>query len=253
MKVQAISAFTDNYIWVLIDEQAGVCDCVDPGEAKPLLDWLKKNNLSLRAILLTHHHADHIGGVHELAQAYPNCTVYGPEDSRIPRVDAVVHAQDTIDLKPFHFKVLSNPGHTSSHISYFETNQKWLFCGDTLFSAGCGRVFDGTMEQLHASMQLFKQLPPDTKVFCGHEYTEQNLRFAHSVEPDNQDIKDYLHQLEKEPKKCTLPSTISLELLINPFFRTECETVKKYALSHGARSADSLNVFESVRNQKNVF
>jgi len=253
MDILPISAFLDNYIWVIPDHQTGVFDCVDPGDAAPILQFAKSSKLNLRTILLTHHHNDHIGGVAQLVKAYPSCVVYGPYDARIPYITRQVHEHEIIKTGHYTFKILSNPGHTSSHISYYEQQQGWLFCGDTLFSAGCGRVFDGTMEQLHQSLLLFKSLPPTTKVFCAHEYTAQNLRFAQSVEPGNQSIQHYAQKLKKNYQTCTLPSTLALELSINPFLRTDNQEVKKYALKHGASSESSLDVFRVLRNQKDRF
>lgn len=253
MTVLPIPAFSDNYIWTIIDNKAGAFDCIDPGEAQPVLDFAKKNHLKLRTILLTHHHNDHIGGVGQLISTYPDCIVYGPQDDRIPYISNPVQTNQIIQVGTCSFKVLFNPGHTATHISYYEINQAWLFCGDTLFSAGCGRVFDGTMEQLHQSMLLFKKLPPDTLVFCAHEYTLQNLRFAQTVEPENQAIKDYQQKIKTQSSSCSLPSNLSLELAINPFLRTDDKDVIQYALEHGALSDSSLNVFTTLRHQKNSF
>ena len=253
MTIDVVPAFTDNYIWLIIDEAAKVFDCVDPGDAKPVLEFAKQKHLKLRTILLTHHHADHIGGVHELVKDFPDCKVYAPNDARIPHKDIIVKENDIVSVGNYHFKVLSNPGHTSSHISYFEPKEGWLFCGDTLFSAGCGRVFDGTMEQLHQSLQMFKQLPAPTKVFCAHEYTLQNLRFAETVEPKNSEITKHIKQLRQQSQPCSLPSSIALECLINPFFRTEIPAVQDFALKHGAVHSDSLSVFRVLREEKNVF
>lgn len=253
MIVVAVPAFADNYIWMIVDKEAGVFDCVDPGEAKPVVDFMQKNSLGLRSILLTHHHNDHVGGVAELVQSNPNCQVYGPDDPRIGTVTHAVRKDDAIQLGHYCFKILSNPGHTSSHISYYEPHEGWLFCGDTLFSAGCGRVFDGTMEQLHQAMLLFKQLPPKTKVFCAHEYTLQNLKFAAYVEPQNSSIQKYIEQLEQNQPDCTLPSSIEAELKINPFLRTHESLVMDFATAHGARDISSLEVFRTLREQKNMF
>ena len=253
MTVYPIPAFSDNYIWAIIDKKAGAIDCVDPGEAGPVFAFAKTHNLKLRTILLTHHHNDHIGGVGQLIKKYPACVVYGPHDDRIPYITNHVQVNQSIQVGNYSFRVLSNPGHTSSHISYYEPQQNWLFCGDTLFSAGCGRVFDGTMEELHQSMLLFKKLPPDTKIFCAHEYTQQNLRFAQTVEPNNPAIKTHLQNLRQQSTSCSLPSTLDLELSINPFLRTENEEVINYALQHGAPSSGSLDVFKILRNQKNSF
>lgn len=253
MTVYPIPAFLDNYIWAIIDNKSNLFDCVDPGEAEPVLEFAKEHRLQLRSILLTHHHNDHIGGVGRLIKAHPNCVVYGPFDDRIPYITNHVVANDVIQVGKYTYNILFNPGHTATHISYYEPAQKWLFCGDTLFSAGCGRVFDGTMDELYQSMQLFKQLPADTKVFCAHEYTQQNLRFAQTVEPKNSDINNYLHQLKKSPSNCSLPSTLALELSVNPFFRTEVSSVINYALNHGAASSSPQDVFATLRTEKNNF
>lgn len=253
MTIIPISAFSDNYIWAIIDKEKGLFDCVDPGEAPPVLQFAKEQHLQLRSILLTHHHHDHIGGVGPLIHHAPNCTVYGPHDSRIPYINHHVSEHQTIHVGHYSFHILSNPGHTSSHISYYEAQQGWLFCGDTLFSAGCGRVFDGTMEQLHRSMELFKSLPPETEVYCAHEYTMQNLRFAETVEPHNQFIKMYIQKLHAQTNPCTLPSTIEMELSINPFLRTQSTEVQTYARHHGASSTNSLDIFAALREAKNNF
>ncbi len=253
MTVFPIPAFSDNYIWAIVDEEAKLFDCVDPGEAGPVLNYAQSNNLSLRAILLTHHHDDHIGGVGDLIKAFPSCEVYAPNDSRISNSKNVVTKNDTVQLGKNQYQVLSNPGHTATHISFFEPKQGWLFSGDTLFSAGCGRVFDGTMEQLHQSLLMFKDLPPSTKVFCGHEYTRQNLKFAQTVEPQNTNIKSYIEQLQQQTQLCSLPSTINLERLVNPFFRTNEPDVIEFAQNHGANSAESLDVFRVLRNEKDAF
>jgi hydroxyacylglutathione hydrolase len=252
MTILPISAFFDNYIWAIIDKNAGIFDCVDPGDAEPVLQFAHKNHLNLRTILLTHHHDDHIAGVSKLTKAYPSCIVYGPNDSRIPNVNRTVYKHQTVQVGQCVFKILFNPGHTSTHISYYEPQQEWLFCGDTLFSAGCGRVFDGSLEQLHQSIHLFKALPPSTKIFCAHEYTQQNLRFAQTVEPNNTIIQNYLQKLQDAPQ-CTLPSTLAVELQINPFLRTHEAEVQKFALQNGATSNDSLDVFKVLRQEKNVF
>ncbi|WP_133137251.1 hydroxyacylglutathione hydrolase [Legionella rowbothamii] len=253
MTIAPISAFTDNYIWAIIDKEAGAFDCVDPGEARPVRQFAKEHDLQLRSILLTHHHHDHIGGVAQLLHDAPHCTVYGPHDSRIPYINHHVSEHQTIKVGQCSFRILSNPGHTSSHISYYEAQQGWLFCGDTLFSAGCGRVFDGTMEQLHRSMELFKSLPPETKVYCAHEYTLQNLRFAETVEPHNQSIPMYIQKLRAQANPCTLPSTIEIELSINPFLRTQSPEVQTFAKHHGALSINPLDIFAALREAKNNF
>jgi hydroxyacylglutathione hydrolase len=253
MNVFPIPAFVDNYIWAIIDKEAGVFDCFDPGEANPVFDFAQAHQLKLRTILLTHHHNDHIGGVGQLIKTYSSCTVYGPIDTRIPYITKQVHENQSIHVGNHSFKILFNPGHTSTHISYYEPLQGWLFCGDTLFSAGCGRVFDGTMEELHQSMLLFKKLAPTTKIFCAHEYTLQNLRFAQSVEPLNETVQAHTLKLKQQASLCSLPSILNLELAINPFLRTDIKDVVLYAIEHGAISSSSLDVFRTLRNQKNMF
>ncbi|WP_131794446.1 hydroxyacylglutathione hydrolase [Fluoribacter gormanii] len=253
MTIYPIPAFSDNYIWAIIDKVAGAFDCVDPGDAEPVVQFARTNQLSLRSILLTHHHQDHIGGVNQLLKTYHSCTVYGPSDPRIPHVNNTMQEHQSIHVGKCIFKILFNPGHTSSHISYYEPQNELLFCGDTLFSAGCGRVLDGTIEQLHQSLHLFKTLPPTTKIFCAHEYTEQNLRFAQTVEPNNPVIQQYLNKIHSLPQTCTLPSTLELELSINPFLRTDKPEVQRYALTHGATSNNSLEVFRVLREEKNSF
>ena len=248
-----IPAFFDNYIWALIDESAAIFDCVDPGDAQPVLQFAQEKHLKLRSILVTHHHNDHIGGVKRLKEHYPSCIIYAPADPRIDSVTNPVQKGQLITLGSYSFQILANPGHTSTHISYFEPNKQWLFCGDTLFSAGCGRVFDGTLEQLHQSILLSKTLPKATEIFCAHEYTEQNLRFAQTVEPDNTEITSYLEHLKKNVSTCSLPSRLQKELMINPFLRTEIDDVQRYAVHHGARSIESLEVFRILREQKNQF
>ncbi|QMT60001.1 hydroxyacylglutathione hydrolase [Legionella sp. PC997] len=253
MNIYPIPAFSDNYIWAIIDKAAGTFDCVDPGDAEPVVQFAHTHQLQLDSILLTHHHHDHIGGVSQLLKVYPSCAVYGPNDPRIPNVNNRLCEHQSLRIGLCFFTILFNPGHTSSHISYYESSKGLLFCGDTLFSAGCGRVFDGTMEQLHQSLYLFKTLPPTTKIFCAHEYTEQNLRFAQTVEPNNQVIQQYLNKIHNSPRACTLPSTLELELLINPFLRTDEPEVHKYALAHGASSKNSFEIFRILREEKNVF
>lgn len=253
MEIIPITAFTDNYIWVILDQETGYFDCIDPGDAAPIRHFAKTQQVQLRSILLTHHHHDHIGGVAQLIDNNPTCHVYGPSDVRIPYINHHVAGNQTIHIGQYSFHILFTPGHTSSHISYYEAKQGWLFCGDTLFSAGCGRVFDGTISELHHSLALFKSLPSTTKIFCAHEYTMQNLRFAENVEPHNQQIKNYIHKLQAHKKTCSLPSTIEIELLINPFLRTNSVEIQHFALQHGAESNESLEVFKVLREAKNDF
>lgn len=253
MNIIPIRAFSDNYIWALINKEKARFSCVDPGDAKPVLDFAIKNNLQLESIFITHHHPDHIGGLKDLIEQNPSCSVFGPIDDRIPFITHHVTKDQLLELENYSFRILSNPGHTSTHISYFEPTQHWLFCGDTLFSAGCGRVFDGTIEQLYNSMLLFKTLPKTTQVYCAHEYTQQNLRFAQTVEPNNLEIKNYLAHLSQNLDTCSLPSPLAQELLINPFLRLEEKEVQEYAQKKGIVSTNLQAIFSLLREEKNKF
>lgn len=252
MNIIPIPAFKDNYIWLIVDENNNLAYCVDPGDAKPVIEFVSAKGLSLKAVLLTHHHWDHTGGVADLLSHYKALAVYGPDDSRIPTVNHLLTANTKQTIFSQQFLILPTPGHTSTHISLYEPKHKWLFCGDTLFSGGCGRVFDGTYEQLYDSLNLLKHLPPTTEIFCAHEYTRQNLRFAAMLEPKNQAIKRHAAQLANS-LSCSLPSTIALEKEINPFLRTDCETLKDYARCKGLTSADPFDIFKQIRLEKDSF
>lgn len=251
MKIIPLKAFKDNYIWVLIDEQNAYA--VDPGDSEPLLQFLHTEKLSLKAILLTHHHADHIGGVKDLLNYEPKLIVYGPHDSRMKPVTHPLKPGTTFSLASWQFIALGTPGHTNSHLSFYEKTQKLLFCGDTLFSAGCGRVFDGTMSELHHAIESIKALPDETKIYCAHEYTLQNLHFAARVEPDNQDIIAYIQFVNQNPLQCTLPSTIKMEKKINPFMRTNSISVQNYVVQQGGKTHNSLAIFTQLRQDKDNF
>jgi hydroxyacylglutathione hydrolase len=253
MNVVPIKAFTDNYIWLLIADNNQSAICVDPGAAEPVIHFLKENHLTLETVLLTHHHFDHVNGLSGLLDYNPLLNIYGPDDSRITGAPRLIADQSTFTLHNWQFHVLKTPGHTASHICFYESNYGLLFCGDTLFSAGCGRIFDGSTELLHTSLNLLKDLPEETLVYCGHEYTLQNLRFAGTLEPDNASIKAHYQHLSSEPARCSLPSTIALEKAINPFFRLNEETIKQYAQRRGCLGNDTLSVLRQLREDKNTF
>jgi hydroxyacylglutathione hydrolase len=253
VSIIALEAFNDNYIWVIINEKNHTMVCVDPGDATPVIEYAKINHLTLSYILVTHHHYDHAGGLKELIETFPGVIIFGPQDERIPLVNHVVKDEDVIHIPPFDFRILSIPGHTSTHICYQEPSNQWVFCGDTLFSGGCGRVFDGTMEQLYNSLQTLKALPDNTLVYCAHEYTRDNLRFAASIEPQNETITSYQKHLEEEPNSNSLPSKIGLEKRINPFLRTHEPSLAYISKQAGLDPKDSFKLFAYLRQQKDAF
>lgn len=243
MTIIALPAFQDNYIWVIKNQEDFIC--VDPGDASPVLAFAEQEQLRLSHILLTHHHADHVGGVRELKRYFPAVTVHN--------LFELTQKPEFIQLGQYRFNLLSTPGHTRTHVCYFEPNKHWLFCGDTLFSAGCGRVFDGTMDDLYASLQQLKQLPDNTKVYCAHEYTRQNLKFARTVEPHNQAIQGHLDYLETHPNQNSLPSRLSLEKQINPFLRTDKPEVHAFVKQHGGNAQTPEACFAYLRQAKDRF
>jgi len=258
--IVAIRAFTDNYIWVIRDHcQAAV---VDPGEAAPVLDYLRQENLKLIAILNTHHHNDHVGGNAGLLREFA-VPVYGPADEPIPTVTHRLkecndkESEEGCAYIPefsLSLRVLDIPGHTAGHIAYYGGNM--LFCGDTLFACGCGKLFEGTAEQMVYSLQKLSDLPNKTLVYCGHEYTLSNIRFARVVEPDNQALIERQAVVENLRKQNlpTLPSTIGLEKATNPFLRCQQPEVIKSASSHAGKSlSDPVSVFATLRDWKNHF
>ena len=232
LEISPIPAFDDNYIWLLREAGSEAAVVVDPGDEEPVLAALEGEGLQLTAILLTHHHGDHTGGVAELRTAYPGCRVYGPVDRRIAGVTDPVGEGDEVTPAGLEtlFRVLEVPGHTSSHIAYLTVeggDADALFCGDTLFACGCGRVFDGTFGQLAGSLQRIAGLPERTRVYCAHEYTLANLGFAKWVEPENPRLLER-EAVERERRAAgvpTVPSPLGDELATNPFLRTDVGSV----------------------------
>lgn len=250
-----VCAFKDNYIWLIRGGSPNRVAIVDPGDAAPVLDALAKQRLTPAAILCTHHHGDHVGGVEELLERY-DVPVYGPAREHIPTLTQRLHGGDRVrlDALGLEFDVLDVPGHTAGHIAYH--GHGLLFCGDTLFSAGCGRLFEGTAGQLHDSLTRLAALPPDTAVYCGHEYTAANLRFALTVEPDNADSRRHQQQVHelRARNMLTLPSTIGLERRINPFLRTAAPTVREaVAQWAGQQPASEVETFAFLRRWKDGF
>ena len=253
MKLIPLPAFDDNYIWMLHDGHRALV--VDPGDAQPVLDALQRENLQLQGILVTHHHADHTGGVAELRIA-TGAPVFGPYLETMPEPLRRVGAGDAVSLLGLSFKVLEVPGHTAGHIAYYTdgcAGAPVLFCGDTLFSGGCGRLFEGTPAQMQTSLAQFAALPPHTRVCCTHEYTLSNLKFALQVEPDNADLADYqAHCLAlREAQLPTLPSSIARELAINPFLRTTSPQILASLNRFDAAGAQTDGAFATLRRWKN--
>lgn len=252
--LQALPAFQDNYIWLLVGGDATAI-AVDPGDAAPVRQALIARGLTLEAVLVTHHHADHMGGAAELAELH-GCPVYGPATEDIPAVTHPLRQGDSVTLPGLaaRFQVLDIPGHTAGHIAYH--GHGILFCGDTLFSVGCGRLFEGTAQQMCASLGRLAVLGDELAVCCGHEYTLANLRFAAEVEPGNGERQAYTQECAAKRARgvATLPSRLGLERRINPFLRCGAAEVVAAASRHAGRTLiDPVEVFAVIREWKNGF
>lgn len=247
-----VPAFNDNYIWLLHRDACAVV--VDPGDAAPVEAALTEHGLRLTAILVTHHHADHQGGVAALAERW-QAAVYGPAAESITALTHPLRGGEEVNLPALaaRFAVLAVPGHTRAHLAYLSGRR--LFCGDTLFGAGCGRLFEGTPAQMFDSLARIAALPDDCAIYCAHEYTEMNLRFAAAVEPVNAAIRariDGARALRAEGLP-TIPSTLALEKATNPFLRCREPAVIAAARAHGCASDDPLAVFATIRSWRNDF
>lgn len=255
LNVTALPAFNDNYIWLIDNGTLAVV--IDPGDAAVVMTALQKRNLSLNAILLTHRHDDHIGGIPRLLSEY-DVPVYGPKNDEIIGVSHPVEEGDplTIEALGLSFTVLDVPGHTHGHIAYYARMRRWLFCGDMLFGAGCGRMFEGTPEIMTASLDKFAALPDDTLVFAAHEYTLSNLKFALEIEPDNPDIIRRVQEdsARRDKNQPTLPSTIGLEKKTNPFLRNREPDVLERLLTLGLiKDKKPVDAFAAMREWKNIY
>jgi len=255
MELIAVPAFADNLIWMLHDGREALV--VDPGAASPVAAALEEHGLRLGAILVTHHHADHVGGLKEL-QPLLHGPIWGPAHEEMPLAVRRVEEGARFEVLGLQVEVLDVPGHTAGHVAYVARahgRAPWLFCGDTLFSGGCGRLFEGTPAQMVDSLSKLERLPADTRVCCAHEYTLSNLRFARTVEPRNQALADYEARCKalRAEGAWTLPSTIATERAVNPFLRTAEPDVAAAALAHGAASRDVTDVFATLREWKNSF
>ena len=261
IRITALPAFVDNYIWLV--ERAGFAVVVDPGDARPVLEILKARGLKLAAVLATHHHLDHVGGIAQIVATHP-APVFGPraERARIPTLTELVDDGDRVTIPELDLRcdVLFIPGHTLGHIAYHcprsASEPSRLFCGDTLFSAGCGRLFEGTAQQLHSSLQRLNALEAATEVYCMHEYTLANLAFAATVEPGNADIARHRQVMQdlRGHGLPSLPSTLALERRVNPFLRVDEPAIMAALTTRlGHAPPDSTSAFAALRSWKDGF
>ncbi|MFP8965459.1 hydroxyacylglutathione hydrolase [Pokkaliibacter sp. CJK22405] len=261
-----VSAFNDNYIWVWNEGSSNQAVVVDPGDAAPVIAYLEKQGLTLHAILITHHHNDHTGGIDDLLALATKhgwqVPVFGPKNSRITQITDALSEGESIQIFDQRVEVINLPGHTLDHIGFYCADQEALFCGDTLFRAGCGRLFEGSPEQMFQSLARLMELPADTKVFAAHEYTLSNLAFAQAAEPENLAVKAAVEhdKAKRENNMPTLPSTLSQEREINPFLRTTSPslitTVQQEAERLGNMDhlpSTAVEVFAFLREWKNRF
>jgi hydroxyacylglutathione hydrolase len=253
LEISPVPAFEDNYIWLLRNPGSDQAAVVDPGDEDPVLEALERDGLRLAGILITHRHGDHTGGIRGLRSAFPDAPVIGPAGEPIPTLTRRVSEGDTVEVPGLRarFQVMEVPGHTRGHIAFY--GEGVLFCGDTLFAAGCGRVFDGTMAQLHASLARIRRLPPQTRVYCAHEYTLANLGFAQWVEPGSARLQERMAEARRlrADGRPTVPSTLAEELETNPFLRVAAPEVRRAAEAYAGRPLrDDADAFAVVRGWK---
>ena len=253
LDIQQIPVLNDNYIYLIHDTESGDTAAVDPAVAEPVLSVLKQNHWQLKYIYNTHHHADHVGGNLSLKD-HTACKIAGcaADQKRIPGIDIKLSEGDTLKLGSHTIKVLSCAGHTTGHIAFYIADSDALFCGDTLFAMGCGRLFEGTAEQMQQSLRKFTALPLSTKIYCAHEYTAANAQFAHSVESENQDVLSAIKRIKqlRSNNQATVPTTLEQELATNPFLRTDSSDIKK---TLDMKNASELAIFTELRARKNRF
>lgn len=252
MKVEFVPAFDDNYIWLPQDAQQTMAAIVDPGDATPVLDYLEQHSITPVAILITHHHGDHTGGIADILDHH-EIPVYGPAHESIRHVSQPVQEGDVVELPFASLRVLDVPGHTRGHVAYY--GEGALFCGDTLFAGGCGRLFEGTPQQMWQSLSKILALPDATQVYCAHEYTQANLQFAIVAEPDNAELQQRIvdtRQLRAQHKP-TVPSSLALEKATNPFLRCQLPHIQAAAEDFAKRPLPQADdVFAVVRHWKDT-
>ena len=261
-RVQAIRAFKDNYIWVILDATGQCAALVDPGDGQAAAQALRQQGLMLTDILVTHHHADHVGGLDALKAQWPEVCIHAPQHARIPQADQVLYGGETVRLNSIDLtvQVLAVPGHTLDHLAYFSPGlgidpRPLLFCGDTLFAGGCGRLFEGTPTQMYSSLEALAKCPAETLVYCAHEYTESNLRFALRVEPANADLHRRAERvrLAREVDEATVPSCVGIERQTNPFLRVTQDAVQTATGAwRGTAISDPIECLAAVRAWKDA-
>lgn len=253
LQVCLIPAFSDNYIFLLRCQQTNITAVVDPGDAHPVLEWLQLRDWQLDFVLNTHHHSDHVGANLALKEQTA-CKIIGAEKDkhRIPGIDQTLKQGDVIRIGQHQSKILEIPGHTSGHIAYWFAADNALFCGDTLFSLGCGRLFEGTAKQMWQSLLKIRQLPADTRIYCAHEYTQANAKFALHLEPANQQLLDVYASIQNKRTQdvATIPSTLGFECQFNPFLRADQED---FQMALGLENTPPEKVFAQIRHQKDNF
>ena len=252
LSVEPIKAYTDNYIWLVSTNEGSIV--VDPGESKEILNLIDNNKIDLKGVLITHHHYDHTNGLLDLTNKM-NLEVYGPK--KIEGINNIVKESDKFSLIGIDFEVIEIPGHTLDHLAFYSSNNEdpILFCGDTLFAGGCGRVFEGTFEQMFMSLKKISKYPKETKVFCGHEYTLSNLKFALEVDKDNKDLLNEFNNIEKliSLDIPSLPTNLNKELKLNPFLRCHDIDIKNKVIEKFDIIDDELQIFTALRKWKDNF
>lgn len=257
VEVLRLAAFADNYLWLIHNQKEAIV--VDPGDADIIISALEQHDLTLSAILVTHHHSDHTGGIEKLLDYAPKATVFGPALDHIKLIKHALKGNEEVPFEEFNlnFKVIAVSGHTLGHIAYYEANHGWLFCGDTLFGGGCGRVFEGTYAQMQQSLHTLSDLPDETRVFCAHEYTLSNLLFAIQADPNNAALQERLeHTRElRKHEQASVPTLLGLEKRTNPFLRSNNVELKNHLvkLNKIKENANELDVFTALRTWKNNF